>query len=305
MSSYLGPSWKTTGGYEKTPIGNYARFPYLVGDRDFITTSRSGPTGPTGPTGYTGYTGPTGNTGNTGAPGDIYATRATGTYTLNASLSSSLLFTVNSGLAYTTGQGIVIDGDPLNYIIATVNGYTGTTLTALKTSYTAGTTNYTSSYWTINLDGAVGKQGPTGPTGSTGPTGFTGPAAVSTSTFTYYSLNTGSPSLPVYSSYPPTPTTLQTVVTLIPPSSGTYFVSVTTSLFSQVSTAPQYSVPGYGAIYINSTPVPGAFSQNNSFIFLQQQIALTAGQTVTLQCAASSSPANCYYSSGYLLRVGN
>ena len=65
MSSYLGPSWKTTGGYEKTEIGNYASFTYWEGDTGYLINDISGsiihyvgPRGPTGPTGITGPTGP-------------------------------------------------------------------------------------------------------------------------------------------------------------------------------------------------------------------------------------------------------
>jgi hypothetical protein len=33
-SPFLGPSWKSVGGYERTPVGNYARFPYLANEID-------------------------------------------------------------------------------------------------------------------------------------------------------------------------------------------------------------------------------------------------------------------------------
>ena len=45
--------WKSVGGYERTPIGNYARFPYLVGGTG-IGIFGGGGTGPTGPTGTGG-----------------------------------------------------------------------------------------------------------------------------------------------------------------------------------------------------------------------------------------------------------
>ena len=32
MSDFLGSSWKNIGGYERTPIGNYTRFPYIVSE---------------------------------------------------------------------------------------------------------------------------------------------------------------------------------------------------------------------------------------------------------------------------------
>ena len=52
--------WKSVGGYNRTPIGNYARFPYLVGGTG-IGISGGGITGPTGPSG--GPIGPTGPSG--------------------------------------------------------------------------------------------------------------------------------------------------------------------------------------------------------------------------------------------------
>ena len=78
--------WKSVGGYERTPIGNYARFPYLVGGTG-IGIFGGGGTGPTGPTGtggggggggITGPTGPSGGpigpTGPTGSSGPAFIT---------------------------------------------------------------------------------------------------------------------------------------------------------------------------------------------------------------------------------------
>jgi hypothetical protein len=63
-SPFLGPSWKSVGGYERTPIGNYARFPYLTSETAFIDNISSGGGG-----GATGATGPQGPQGATGAQG--------------------------------------------------------------------------------------------------------------------------------------------------------------------------------------------------------------------------------------------
>ena len=63
--------WKSVGGYERTPIGNYARFPYLVGGTG-IGIFGGGGTGPTGPTGTGGGGG--GITGPTGASGPAFIT---------------------------------------------------------------------------------------------------------------------------------------------------------------------------------------------------------------------------------------
>ena len=42
MSSFLGSSWKQVGGYQRTPVGNYARFPYLASELAFIDNISSG-----------------------------------------------------------------------------------------------------------------------------------------------------------------------------------------------------------------------------------------------------------------------
>ena len=36
-SQFLGPSWRLVGGYNRTIVGNYARFPYLANE---ITSDR-------------------------------------------------------------------------------------------------------------------------------------------------------------------------------------------------------------------------------------------------------------------------
>ena len=66
-SPFLGPSWKSVGGYERTPVGNYARFPYLTSETAFIDNISSGG----GVTGVTGIVGPAGATGATGATGPV------------------------------------------------------------------------------------------------------------------------------------------------------------------------------------------------------------------------------------------
>ena len=107
--------------------------------------------------------------------------------------------------------------------------------------------------------------------------------------------------LPTYNSVP---SSLVSVVTLIAPSTGTYFVSATTRLFLESNTVTP--VTGIGGIFTNGNPPqPVDFSKNQSFIFLQNQISLQVGDTVTLRCATTgSTTANAYYSSGYLLRIG-
>ena len=41
-SPFLGPSWKSVGGYERTPVGNYTRSPYLTSETAFIDNISSG-----------------------------------------------------------------------------------------------------------------------------------------------------------------------------------------------------------------------------------------------------------------------
>ena len=80
-SSFLGPSWKSVGGYQRTPVGNYARFPKLVSETAFIdnislNVGAPGPTGPQGATGAQGSQGPTGPVGP-GITGSTGSTRVT------------------------------------------------------------------------------------------------------------------------------------------------------------------------------------------------------------------------------------
>jgi len=164
-SPFLGPSWKSVGGYERTPVGNYARFPYLTSETAFI---------------------------------DNISTPATLTFISN---------TTNTQMPAT--------------------GY-----------------------------------------------------------------------LPVYT----VPSSMVSVVTLIAPSNGTYFVSATTRLFLESNTVTP--VIGIGGIFTNGN-ISFGHSESQSFIFLQQQLSLQVGDTVTLRCATiESTTANAYYSSGYLLRIG-
>ena len=68
-SPFLGPSWKSVGGYERIPIGNYARFPYLTSETAYIDNISSGGGGGGGATGVTGPVGPQGATGAQGSQG--------------------------------------------------------------------------------------------------------------------------------------------------------------------------------------------------------------------------------------------
>ena len=166
-SPFLGASWKSVGGYERTFFGNYARFPYLA-DVDI-----TGPIGNTGSTGPNGYTGPIGSTGATGASGDKYSTPGATSSMYYVNSMTPVVVTLNPALAYTPGQNVVVAIDGTNYFIGVIISYNPSTgvLNVNPTSYvgTGGSTQFK-----VNLDGVVGQQGPNGYTGVTGPIGVTG-----------------------------------------------------------------------------------------------------------------------------------
>ena len=145
MSSYLGPSWKSIGGYKNTENANIAGFSFWKGDNDNmindlnnISVNYIGPRGKTGPTGPNGETGPTGATGPTGPTGRTGPTGLTGA-------------TGRKGATGPTGSTGNIGP----------TGPTGVTGEKGPTGPTGPT-------------GLIGPMGPTGPTGLTGPTGPTG-----------------------------------------------------------------------------------------------------------------------------------
>ena len=109
-SPFLGPSWKSVGGYQRTPVGNYARFPKLVSETAFIdnislNVGAPGPTGPQGATGAQGSQGPTGPVG----PG---ITGSTGSTVPIVPINNTLSYnTSNNTLSYTTGTSISLFAD--------------------------------------------------------------------------------------------------------------------------------------------------------------------------------------------------
>lgn len=147
------------------------------------TNGVTGATGPTGLTGTNGTNGATGATGATGPVGDKYAT--TSVTSLTIACSGTITFTVQTGLAYSAGQSVIIANSVSNLMIGTVVSYTTGTgaMTVTLGSGCAGSGTYTS--WAVNLNGApgpAGPQGPTGPTGLTGTAGATGATGPSGST---------------------------------------------------------------------------------------------------------------------------
>ena len=134
------------------------------------TNGTNGDTGFTGPTGSQGTKGDTGFTGPTGVAGDKYTTNSITSITIG---TGSKTFTVDSGLALSTSQTVIIAYDPSNKMEGTVTSYSGSTLVVNVTT-TTGSGTYAD--WDISLSGAPGPKGDKGDTGFTGLTGPTGPA---------------------------------------------------------------------------------------------------------------------------------
>lgn len=129
----------------------------------------TGPQGPIGATGPTGLIGSTGIQGATGATGDRYSTTSSTSLAISTGLKT---LTVDTNLAYTIEQDVVLantTGKSMNGPVVSYNSSNGQLV--VNIIGTAGSGTYTS--WTINLDGAVGAQGATGPAGATGATGPT------------------------------------------------------------------------------------------------------------------------------------
>ena len=128
-----------------------------------------------GPTGATGRTGPTGPTGPTGRSGSIYNTHTVNPILPTPIEGESLTFTVESGLAYISGNVIVIvdSGNAANSFQGYVGSYNANTglMTVINISNITGT--FASTIYNANLDAIQGPPGPTG-AGSTGPTGAGG-----------------------------------------------------------------------------------------------------------------------------------
>jgi hypothetical protein len=165
-STYIGPVGSTGATGSQGATGN-------IGATG--TTGNTGATGATGNTGSQGATGATGNTGSqgatgsTGIAGDKYTTTSTTSHSIG---TGSKTFTVESGLALSIGQSIIVAYDASNKMEGTVTSYSGTDLIVNITSVTGSGGPYTS--WSISLSGAPGPQGATGLTGATGNTGLQG-----------------------------------------------------------------------------------------------------------------------------------
>jgi hypothetical protein len=137
------------------------------------STGSTGPEGLQGNTGATGPQGPTGNTGSTGLAGDRYSTTSsTGINLGGITVGDSVFLTVESDLAYSKVQNILVAAGLTQYFEGQVIRYAGTGLTLSVTGLTG---TGTLSAWDVNLAGAVGQAGEQGIQGNTGATGPQGP----------------------------------------------------------------------------------------------------------------------------------
>lgn len=141
-------------------------------------TGNTGMAGATGATGAVGTTGIAGTTGVTGPTGDRYSTTTPATLTINTGI---ITFTVQSGLAYSIGQTVIVAFDAGNQMVGSITAYNaGTGSMSVNVSSIAGSGTHTG--WSVNLNGAPGPAGTTGNMGATGPTGNTGIAGTTGAT---------------------------------------------------------------------------------------------------------------------------
>jgi hypothetical protein len=114
-------------------------------------TGLTGPAGPAGPTGLTGPAGPTGPTGDPGLDSDRYLTTSTSSMSLSAGTKT---ITVETGLAYSIAQSVIISHDVDNHLHGTVVSYNSATgvLVVERDKHTG---SGTFSSWVINIGGAI------------------------------------------------------------------------------------------------------------------------------------------------------
>jgi len=152
---------------------------------DFVNIGTSGTSGTSGINGAVGQTGPqgvqgtqgtqgvagsAGTSGSSGAAGDRYRTTSTTEFTLGTSTT----LTVETGLAYTPAQDIIITYDVNNHQVCSVVSYNaGTGALVIGPPITViGSGTYSS--WTVNLEGAAGGDGSSGTSGANGSSGTSG-----------------------------------------------------------------------------------------------------------------------------------
>jgi collagen type VII alpha len=175
---------------------------------DTIGKGYTGERGSTGPTGQQGLQGPTGQEGSQGTQGDTGATGAASTvpgptgakgdkggdyYLTNTdteitptpTLGGYEILNVGTGLAYISGNSIIVSQstDNTHYFTGRVGTYNplNGSLTVVDIDYISGP-QFDDAIYDVNLDGTIGQTGFTGFTGYTGPTGPTGETGATGST---------------------------------------------------------------------------------------------------------------------------
>jgi hypothetical protein len=132
------------------------------------TSGASGTAGSAGTSGLTGTSGSSGLTGTSGLSGDRYQTTTTNTLTLQTGVI--LTFTVETGLAYTPAQDVIVSYNASNHMHGILVSYnSGTGLMQVDMITQTGSGTYSS--WTVNLNGAAGGDGSSGTSGSAGTSG--------------------------------------------------------------------------------------------------------------------------------------
>ena len=142
-----------------------------IGEQGPIGSDSTAP-GPTGPIGEEGTTGPTGAAGYA----DRFASTSDSIVSIPISHPTGISMVIETGRAYTLGQGIIIAYDINNMFRAEVAGYTAASgeIEMVSVAHT-GSGSY--SNWSMNLYGGAYSLGPTGPTGPSGATGAAGTGA--------------------------------------------------------------------------------------------------------------------------------
>ncbi len=139
------------------------------------SSGSSGSSGFSGTSGYSGSSGSSGTSGVDGLPGDKYST--TSTTTLSVSTGTQSL-TVDTNLAYSSGQSLVIAHNSSNKMEGTVDSYNSISglLVGVITSIIG---NGTYSTWDVNLGGTQGANGSSGSSGTSGSSGSSGRSGTS------------------------------------------------------------------------------------------------------------------------------
>ena len=141
------------------------------------TQGVQGTEGQQGTQGADGAQGAQGTEGQQGTQGhsDRYSTLSYSDYGLGTGSPANFLL-ADLNLSYSVGQDVVIAYDASNLLHATVTSYDGEYLLVDVKDYVGSGTYGTSSstYWTVNLDGATGVQGTEGQQGTQGTDGAQG-----------------------------------------------------------------------------------------------------------------------------------